>query len=57
MYTKFYFGNFKACLDYLICRANFVMYEFVMHDFSVYTAMCDFFSPPPLYMRKENGGR
>ena len=29
----------KACLDYMICRADFVMYDFVMHDFSVYTGI------------------
>ena len=29
----------KACLDYMICRADFVMYDFVMHDVSVYTGI------------------
>ena len=29
----------KACLDNMICRADFVMYDFVMHDFSVYTSI------------------
>ena len=30
---------FKACLDYMICRADFVLYDFVMYDFSVYTGI------------------
>ena len=51
----------KACLDYMICRADFVMYDFVMHDFSVYTGITNhvrFLPPSPrLYTRKENRGR
>ena len=50
----------KACLDYMICRADFVKYDFGMHDFSVYTGITHhvwFLFPSPLYMRKENGGR
>ena len=32
-------GFVKACLDYMICLADFVMYDFVMHHFSVYTGI------------------
>ena len=31
--------NVEACLDHMICCADFVMYDFVMHDFSVYTGI------------------
>ena len=30
---------YKAFLDYMICRADFVMYDFVMHVFSVNTGI------------------
>ena len=29
----------KVCLDYMICLADFVMYDFVIQDFSVYTGI------------------
>ena len=31
----------KACLDYMICHADFVMCDFVMHDFSAYTVIAN----------------
>ena len=36
---NYYIYPKKACLDDMICHADFAMYNFVMHDFSVYTGI------------------
>ena len=53
-----YGDQVKAGLDYMICRADFEMYDFVMHDFSVYTGITNHvrflpISPPPLYKKRK----
>ena len=45
----------KGHLDYMIlfCRADFAMYDFVMHDFSIYTGFTSrVISPKPFIHEK-----
>ena len=36
----------QSCSDYMICCADFDVYDFVMHDFSVYTDITNCVIPP-----------